>query len=50
MTQDEKWQKQYEHMMTFMEANHRRPSKYKLEEHDMLNWFEATKKQIAMSR
>ena len=47
MTQDEKWQKQYEQMMTFMEANHRRPSKHKLEEHDMLNWFKATKKQIA---
>ena len=47
MTQDEKWQKQYEQMMDFMEANHRRPSKNKLEEHDMLNWFKATKKKIA---
>lgn len=47
MTQDEKWQKQYEQMMDFMETNHRRPSKYRLEEHDMLNWFKATKKRIA---
>ena len=30
-----------------METNQRRPSKYRLEEHDMLNWFKATKKRIA---
>ena len=47
MTQDERWQRQYEEMMTFMETNHRRPSKHRLEEHDMLNWFKSTKKQIA---
>ena len=47
MTQDERWQRQYEQMMNFMEENHRRPSKHRLEEHDMLNWFKATKKQIA---
>ena len=33
MTQDERWQRQYEEMMTFMENNHRRPSKHRLEEH-----------------
>ena len=47
MTQDEKWQLQYEQMMAFMKDNHRRPSKHRLEEHDMLNWFKATKKRIA---
>ena len=47
MTQEEKWQLQYEQMMTFMKENHRRPSKHRLEEHDMLNWFKATKKRIA---
>lgn len=47
MTQDEKWQRQYEQMMTFMETYHRRPSKHRLDEHDMLNWFKATKKRIA---
>ena len=47
MTQDERWQIQYDQMMEFMKANHRRPSKHRLEEHDMLNWFKATKKQIA---
>ena len=33
--------------MAFMKDNHRRPSKHRLEEHDMLNWFKATKKRIA---
>ena len=47
MTQEERWQQQYEQMMSFMETNQRRPSKYRLEEHDMLNWFKATKKRIA---
>lgn len=47
MTQDEKWQLKYEQMMAFMKDNHRRPSKHRLEEHDMLNWFKATKKRIA---
>ena len=47
MTQDEKWQLKYEQMMAFMRDNHRRPSKHRLEEHDMLKWFKATKKRIA---
>ena len=47
MTQDERWQQQYEQMMAFMNENHRRPSKHRLEEHDMLNWYRATKKRIA---
>ena len=47
MTQEEKWQIQYDQMMTFMKENQRRPSKHRLEEHDMLNWFKATKKRIA---
>ena len=47
MTQEEKWQIQYDQMMTFMKENHRRPSKHRLEDHDMLNWFKATKKRIA---
>ena len=34
-------------MMVFMNENHRRPSKHRLEEHDMLNWYKATKKRIA---
>lgn len=47
MTQEERWQRQYDQMIEFMETNHRRPSKHRLEEHDMLNWFKCVKKQIA---
>lgn len=47
MTQDERWQMQYEQMMAFIEENHRRPSKHRIEEHDLLNWFKHTKKMIA---
>jgi len=44
MTQEERWQAQYDQMMAFIEKNHRRPSKYKLEEHDMLNWFKSKRR------
>lgn len=47
MTQDERWQAQYDQMMTFMNENHRRPSKHRPEEHDMLNWYKHVKKAIA---
>ena len=47
MTQEERWQQQYKQMMSFMETNHRRSSKHRLEEHDMLNWFKANRKRIA---
>ena len=47
MTQDVRWQAQYDQMMAFMKENHRRPSKHRLEEHDMLNWYKHTKKMIA---
>lgn len=47
MTQDERWQQQYDQFMEFMNENHRRPSKHRIEEHDMLNWFKHCKKQIA---
>ena len=47
MTQDERWQAQYDQMMTFMNENHRRPSKHRLDEHDMLNWYKHVKKAIA---
>ena len=46
MTQEERWQQQYEQMISFMETNQRRPSKYRLEEHDMLNWLKANRKKM----
>ncbi len=32
--------------MAFVESNHRNPSKYRLEEHDMLNWLKANRKAL----
>ena len=44
MTQDERWMKQYEEAMEFMELNHRNPSLHRLEEHDILNWIKHNRK------
>lgn len=38
MTQDELWLRKYHEVMDFMEANHRNPSKHRVEEHQMLNF------------
>ena len=46
MTQDERWQKQYEEVVDFIEANKRNPSKHRIEEHDMLNWVKANRKAL----
>ena len=44
MTQDEKWIAKYKEVIDFIETNHRNPSKYRIEEHDMLNWLKANRK------
>ena len=44
MTQEERWQKRYHEVVEFIEANHRNPSKHRIEEHDMLNWLKANRK------
>ena len=41
MTQEERWQIQYDEVVEFIESNHRNPSRHRLEEHDMLNWVKA---------
>ena len=46
MTQDEKWQARYNEVMGFLEENHRNPSKYRIEEHDYLNWLKANRKAL----
>ncbi len=38
MTQDELWNNKYQEIMSFMEENHRRPSKYVPEEKAKVNW------------
>ena len=46
MTQDEKWMMRYKEVVGFIETNHRNPSKYRIEEHDMLNWLKANRKTL----
>ena len=44
MTQEERWQKRYDEVVDFIEANKRNPSKHRIEEHDMLNWVKQQRK------
>ena len=44
MKQSERWLSQYTQVITFIEANHRNPSRHRIEEHDMLNWVKANRK------
>ncbi len=46
MTQDERWNIRYREVVSFIETNHRNPSKHRIEEHDMLNWVKANRKQL----
>lgn len=46
MTQDERWMACYNEVKEFIEREHRNPSKYRLEEHDMLNWLKANRKRM----
>ena len=46
MTQDERWNIRYNEVKSFIETNHRNPSKHRLEEHDMLNWLKANRKKM----
>ena len=44
MSQEERWIKRYEEVVEFIENNHRNPSRYRIEEHDMLNWLKQQRK------
>jgi hypothetical protein len=44
MNQDTRWLTRYNEVKSFIEANHRNPSKHRIEEHDMLNWLKANRK------
>ena len=46
MTQEERWMIRYKEVVDFIEANHRNPSKHRIEEHDMLNWMKANRKAL----
>ena len=46
MTQDERWMVKYNEVVEFIKANHRNPSRHRIEEHDMLNWLKANRKKL----
>ena len=46
MTQDERWLTRYNEVKTFIETNHRNPSRHRIEEHDILNWLKANRKAL----
>ncbi|MDE7456230.1 MAG: hypothetical protein K2M96_05915 [Prevotella sp.] len=47
---DSKWLQNYNAIMQYMEANRRRPSKHRIEDHRMLNWLKYNKKLIAAGK
>lgn len=50
MTQDERWLANWTAVMDFITANHRNPSRHRIEEHDMLNWLKANRKALNAGR
>ena len=50
MRQDEKWHVRYQEVIGFIEANHRNPSRHRIEEHDHLNWLKANRKVMNAGR
>ena len=44
MDQETRWMTRYEEVVSFIETNHRNPSKHRIEEHDMLNWVKQQRK------
>ena len=46
MTQEERWMTRYKEVVSFIETNHRNPSKYAPEERNMYNYIKHTRKQM----
>ena len=44
MTQEEKWRKNYEEVVRYMDTYHRNPSKHRVEDHLLLNWMKHQRK------
>ncbi len=36
----------YNQVVSFIRANHRNPSRHRIEDHDMLNWLKANRKTL----
>ena len=50
MTRNDLWEQNYSDIMDFMTGQKRRPSKHRLEEHQMLNWLKYQKKRLAQGK
>lgn len=50
MTQDNLWELNYFKILNFIVQHKRRPSRHRLEEHQMLNWIKYQKKLIAQGK
>jgi len=46
MTQNERWQKNYEEVMHFLKSNRRNLSKYDLEERRLYTWLKHNRKEM----
>ena len=46
MDQETRWLTRYNEVKTFIEENHRNPSKYVAEERNMVNFLKHTRKQL----
>lgn len=46
MDQETRWLTKYKEVVDFVEANHRNPSRHRIEEHDLLNWVKANRKRM----
>ena len=44
MTQEERWLARYDEVKSFIETNHRNPSKHRIEEHLMLDFVKHNRK------
>ena len=44
MTQDERWILKYNEVVSFIETNHRNPSRHRVEDLNFLNWLKANRK------
>ncbi len=50
MTQDERWLARYSEEKTFIEKNHRDPSKHRIEDHLMLNFIKHNRKLLTAGK
>ena len=50
MDQEIRWLMRYNEVKSFIETNHRNPSKHRIEEHDMLNWVKQQRKLLNAGR